>query len=1064
MDDVQLMNDLDLSNEVWAPICNNPATPYAGTFEGNGHVIILPRRFQGSSSLGLFGYIGSSGKVQHLGLVSGHAGETGSQMGIQAGSRNRVGTIAGMNSGLITNCWSMGVIANAGTKVGGLVGEQAASGRIEDCYFTGLILNASDTIGGLVGRNEGSITRSWVAGYAKNGYAIVGADIMGTYTDCSYDRKLYYQKAGAQSNGIKAIDISPAQYNLLPAFVGHQAAQLSTIGVAVDAVNQSPVNHLNDLTEDFNLTNSYGEQWRVETPQDWIKITSGTVDVTRPCTETEVLVDVDLGNYVRVLYMRPRRLEDFSAGVFTSMDTILVCAGDAELLINQLLDIPASDGWTYGDYHYRVLLDHLDANTGDVLQTTEIKSDATSADYLLWVASYILPSTTSGTFALRREAMDERCVDSWIPSKGAFIFKVADPFEPGSIVAGRDTVYGIPTTVDVHNSISASGGFGNITYSFYQNGKPCLSGSNSSMIGWNIYAAGEYVFSRKAQDELCYQNAVSDSEGTYTLVVFDTIHPGNVVNPTDTLVFCTPSDARQASLNATLPTGGNGNYLYQWYQVLNNKEIAIAGATSQNLALSQFPSLAYNTEYTFVRKVKDDTRFTTFKQSDGYKVVRIRKELNPGDIGTTILSQLCWEHDEKVSKSVIINELSAADGEELSYYWVRTDGTTEELIATTKDLNYEVKANEIQGDTTFTYYRYVQTADCGWVRSNGAVTQTYSIGTLTELDIQVCSSDMPYRYVYGNNNSHTFTYDGETLSFTGTADNGCNADTVVTCHVTLVPVISKVENGFVCQDNDQIPLYFHLNSGSASTFHITYSSDLATYMGTPDTIGTLDDPDGDLYTIILRNVPPIGTGDLYLQIAVGTDDMACLSKSINLDLEIALGGYVHHKYNRVLFVDNNPTNGEVQGNKLRFCTYQWYRNGILQEGQTGQYYQENGAILEGIYYVYLTDTINGVNYRSCDMVMPQDDAVYPAQQIAAYPVPAGCNQTISISGLEELFSADEQTETISATVLNSIGEVASVHQLSALKTTIVAPSQPGLYYLKLTDDTGLINTLKLIVE
>ena len=1063
-DSVQLMSDLDLSGEVWQPLCNDRSNPYEGTFEGNGHVVILPKRFQGAHTLGLFGYIGSTGKVQRVGLVSGHSGDVGSQAGVQAGSRRRVGMLAGVNSGVITQCWSMGVIANAGTVVGGLVGEQTVEGRLEDCYFTGLILNATDTIGGLVGYNEGSISRSWVAGYAKNGYAIVGADHLGTYTDCSYDRKLYYQKSGAQSAGIVAYDKSPQQYDLLPAFANHSAALLSSIGVVVDTMSHAPVNHLNDLTEDFHLSNLYGEQWRVEVPQDWIKIGGSMVEVTRPCTEMEVLVNIDLGDFVRVLYLRPRRLEDFSAGIFDATDTIRLCAGDEDKLSGYLQPTPASDGWTYGDYHYRVLLDKVDEVSGEVVQTTEVVSDAPSAEYQTWFATYALPSDANGTFVLRREAMDERCVDSWVPSKGELIFTVAAPFTPGSILSGKDTIYGLPIEVAVPNTEGATGGYGDIRYSFYQNGKLCHESADPNLTDWTIRTPGKYVFTRKAKDQFCYPNADTDSEGEYTFVVFDTIHPGQILDFNDTLVFCTPSDAQQALLEATTPTGGNGNYVYQWYLVNENTVEAIDGANEKNLSLELLPPMSYDAQYTFVRKVKDDTRFTTFKQSEGGKIVRIRPKLVAGSIGTDELSQLCWAYDEKDSKSVVINELSAAEGEELSYRWVRVSGDSEEEIASTKDLNYEIVASDVQVDTTFTYYRYVQTADCGWVRSEGAVSQTYSIGTHTEMDIQICSSDMPYQYSYGENNSHIFTYDGEVFKFSGTAENGCSADTAITCHVMIVPAISKADNGFVCQDNDQIPLYFYLNSGDASFFHIKYSPDLASYMGTTDTVGVLNEPEDGMFTIVLRDVPPLGTGDLYLQIAVGVDEQSCLSRSISMDLEIALGGYVHQKYNRVLFVDNNPDNGEIQGDKLRFCTYQWYRNGIPQEGQTGQYYQENGEVLEGTYYVYLTDTIHGVTYRSCDMVMPQDDITYSVQQIVAYPIPAGCNQEIRISGIEMMLPTDSQAETIKAVVLNSMGEVVSVHSLSRLGNTLEAPSLPGVYYLRLTDGNGLTNTIKIIVE
>ena len=62
--------------------------------------------------------------------------------------------------------------------------------------------------------------------------------------------------------------------------------------------------------------------------------------------------------------------------------------------------------------------------------------------------------------------MDERCVDSWVPSKGELIFTVAAPFTPGSILSGKDTIYGLPVEVAVPNTEGATGGYGDISYSF----------------------------------------------------------------------------------------------------------------------------------------------------------------------------------------------------------------------------------------------------------------------------------------------------------------------------------------------------------------------------------------------------------------------------------------------------------------------------------------------------------------------------------------------------------------------------------------------------------------------
>ena len=73
-------------------------------------------------------------------------------------------------------------------------------------------------------------------------------------------------------------------------------------------------------------------------------------------------------------------------------------------------------------------------------------------------------------------------------------------------------------------------------------------------------------------------------------------------------------------------------------------------------------------------------------------------------------------------------------------------------------------------------------------------------------------------------------------------------------------------------------------------------------------------------------------------------------------------GFVHQKWNDVLFVDNNPTNGAPAAD-MRFTTFQWYKDGVAVNGATEQsYYEPEG--LNGAYQVLMTGT-DGVLYRSC---------------------------------------------------------------------------------------------------
>ncbi|MDR1940431.1 MAG: hypothetical protein LBQ40_06560, partial [Clostridiales bacterium] len=108
---IKLMANIDLSQygadfdegKGWTPI-GSPANPFLGCFDGGGYTVSnLYINREEATNLGLFGQIGSAGKVKNLGLTDCSVGGDYS---------TSVGGIAGWNSGSIENCY----------RTGGLVG------------------------------------------------------------------------------------------------------------------------------------------------------------------------------------------------------------------------------------------------------------------------------------------------------------------------------------------------------------------------------------------------------------------------------------------------------------------------------------------------------------------------------------------------------------------------------------------------------------------------------------------------------------------------------------------------------------------------------------------------------------------------------------------------------------------------------------------------------------------------------------------------------------------------------------------------------------------------------
>ena len=163
------------SGSGFAPIGNN-ATPFTGTFDGQGHTISnLAINQPNLVSVGLFGVIGAGGTVENLGLIGGTI----------SGVTN-VGALAGSNAGIITNVSSSGTVAGlpGNSNIGGLVG---ANGGTITFASAGGAVSGSLNVGGLAGDNFGTITQSSATGPVGgfvNGGGLVGRN-EGTITSSS---------------------------------------------------------------------------------------------------------------------------------------------------------------------------------------------------------------------------------------------------------------------------------------------------------------------------------------------------------------------------------------------------------------------------------------------------------------------------------------------------------------------------------------------------------------------------------------------------------------------------------------------------------------------------------------------------------------------------------------------------------------------------------------------------------------------------------------------------------------------------------------------------------------
>ena len=123
---------------------------FIGVFDGNGHTIsnlTINTGGIGNNYLGLFGFVGSGGKIENLQLENfSITGGDGSAF---------IGGLAGEDAGTISNCFSESDVTGGNNSfyMGGLVGVEVNDGNIIDSYSTGTVIGGNDAnyIGGLAG-------------------------------------------------------------------------------------------------------------------------------------------------------------------------------------------------------------------------------------------------------------------------------------------------------------------------------------------------------------------------------------------------------------------------------------------------------------------------------------------------------------------------------------------------------------------------------------------------------------------------------------------------------------------------------------------------------------------------------------------------------------------------------------------------------------------------------------------------------------------------------------------------------------------------------------------------
>ena len=144
-----LIADIDMNANIWVPIIN-----YAGTFNGNGHVVTGLRSPMNQENMGMFG---NTNNATITDVVA--------QANFAGGTMKNIGTLIGtMKGGSLNNVEAGGTLTGTTSTVnmGGLVGASSDNAMIHSGFAVNTMTGGNTTtMGGLVGSNGGNLYNSY---------------------------------------------------------------------------------------------------------------------------------------------------------------------------------------------------------------------------------------------------------------------------------------------------------------------------------------------------------------------------------------------------------------------------------------------------------------------------------------------------------------------------------------------------------------------------------------------------------------------------------------------------------------------------------------------------------------------------------------------------------------------------------------------------------------------------------------------------------------------------------------------------------------------------------------
>lgn len=183
----KLVNNIVYDTNSYTPV-GTQSNPFSGVFNGNGYTISGIQTVDNVPYIGVFGYCNASSTIELLAIDN-------CRFDVSASQDTWAGSIAGYTDGMVTNCYTRGVVtvnnSNSAICAGGIIGELGSSGSLLGCYARPYNQGADGSVSEI-----NNNLRSFVSASNTNFYAgtLVGKS-SGTINGC-YHTAVYYSPTG----------------------------------------------------------------------------------------------------------------------------------------------------------------------------------------------------------------------------------------------------------------------------------------------------------------------------------------------------------------------------------------------------------------------------------------------------------------------------------------------------------------------------------------------------------------------------------------------------------------------------------------------------------------------------------------------------------------------------------------------------------------------------------------------------------------------------------------------------------------------------------------------------